>query len=170
MSKILYTMSNRPYTRAVHDRQEIGASAVAVEEKRWWFYATVTLVVSAIYFAIILPPALAGPVERLPFQLPLLVASLAGALISVLGNVVLRVTSRIASGGQTVLRDERDRAIDRTGERVGTIVLATTMAIPYALALLRADPFWIAQGIYLALALWAFAGAAAKIWAYRAGV
>jgi hypothetical protein len=142
---------------------------MSLEEKRWWTYAAIALVVPAIYFAIVLLQAAGTPVDDIEFQLPLLVAGGAGVILAVIANVVLRITSDIASPKGAARTDERDRDIHRLGEYVAGIVLAVAMAVPFILAMLEVDHFWIANAMYLAFVLSALAGSAVKLAIYRRG-
>ena len=142
---------------------------MSLEEKHWWTYAAIALVVPAIYVAIVLPQAASTPVDEIEFQLPLLAAGGVGALLGVIANIVLRISSDIASPRGAALKDQRDRDIHRLGEYVAGIVLAAAMAVPFGLAMLEAEHFWIANGMYLAFVLSALAGSAVKLAMYRRG-
>lgn len=142
---------------------------MSFEEKHWWTYAAIALVVPAIYFAIILPQTTGGSVDEIAFQLPLLAAVGAGVVLGIVANIILAMTSGIGSGQATARADERDRDINRLGEYVGGIVLAVSMVVPFVLALLEVDQFWIANSMYLAFTLSAIAGSAVKILIYRRG-
>jgi hypothetical protein len=142
---------------------------MAVEEKRWWTYGAVALVVSAIYFAFILSKVAGAPIDEIDFQLPLLVAAGTGALLATIATIVLRIASRIGAPTGAARTDQRDRDINRLGEYVGGIVLAVTMVLPFTLALLAVDQFWIANAMYLAFTMSAVAGSATKVAIYRRG-
>lgn len=142
---------------------------MSVEEKRWWTYGAVALVVSAIYFAFILSKVAGAPVDEIEFQLPLLFAAGSGAILATAATIVLRIASDIAGPKGAAQTDQRDRDINRLGEYVGGIVLAVTMALPFTLALLEVDDFWIANAMYLAFAMSAVAGSATKLVIYRRG-
>ena len=142
---------------------------MSVEEKHWWTYAAIALVVPAIYFAIVLPQVAGTQVDEIEFQVPLLVAGGAGAVLGVIATIVLRISSDVTSPRGVALKDQRDRDIHRLGEYVGGIVLAVAMALPFGLALLEVDHFWIANGMYLAFVLSALAGSVAKLVIYRRG-
>jgi hypothetical protein len=142
---------------------------MSLEEKRWWSYAAIALVVPAIYFAIVLPQIGGTPVEEIEFQVPLLIAGGAGALLGVIANIVLRIASDIRSTRGAARIDQRDRDINRLGEYVAGIVLAVAMGVPFVLAMLEVDHFWIAHAMYLAFVLWALAGSAVKLVTYRRG-
>jgi len=138
---------------------------MAFEEKHWWTYALIAVVVSAIYFANVLPKAANMPVTDIEYQLPLLIAGGAAVVLSILANIVIAMTS--AKGPK---KDERDRDIHRLGEYVAGLALAVGMVLPFGLTLIQADHFWIANAMYLAFVLSALAGSAVKLIAYRRGL
>ena len=63
----------------------------------------------------------------------------------------------------------RDRDIGRFGEYRAGLVLGIGMVVPFILALVEADYFWIANAMYLVFALQAIVGAVVKLIAYRRG-
>ncbi len=142
---------------------------MSLEEKHWWTYAAIALVVPTVYFALVLPQAAGTPVDEIEFQVPLLIAGGAGAVLGVIATIVLRIVSDIASPKGAALKDQRDRDIHRLGEYVAGIVLAAAMVVPFGLAMLEVDHFWIANAMYLAFVLSALAGSAVKLVAYRRG-
>ena len=142
---------------------------MSFEEKHWWAYAAIAMVVPAIYFTIVLPQAAGRSVDEIEFQLPLLTAGGAGVVLGILASIVLRIASDMGSPRGAAMTDQRDRDIHRLGEYVGGIVLAVAMAVPFVLALLEASHFWIANAMYLAFVLSALAGSAVKLVIYRRG-
>ena len=142
---------------------------MSFEEKHWWMYAAIALVVPAIYFAIVLPQVAGTPVDEIEFQLPLLTAAGAAVVLGIIANIVLHIASDIASPAGAARTDQRDRDIHRLGEYVGGVVLAVAMGIPFLLAMLEVDHFWIANAMYLAFVLSALAGSAVKLVIYRRG-
>ena len=142
---------------------------MSLEEQHWWSYATIALVVPAIYFAIVLRQLGGTPAAQIEFQLPLLVAGGTGVVLTIVATIVLRVTTVIGSPKGTPRTDQRDRDIHRLGEYIAGIVLAAAMAVPFGLVMIEADHFWIANAMYLAFALSALAGSAVKLVIYRRG-
>ena len=64
----------------------------------------------------------------------------------------------------------RDKDINRFGGYVGGMVLAVAMAVPFGLAMAKADPFWIANAMYAAFVVWALASTMVRLVAYRRGI
>ena len=63
----------------------------------------------------------------------------------------------------------RDRDIGRFGEYRAGLVLGIGMVVPFILALVEADHFWIANAMYLVFTAQAIVGAVVKLIAYRRG-
>ena len=142
---------------------------MSFEEKHWWTYAAIALVVPAIYFAIVLPQVAGTPVDEIEFQLALLTAAGAAVVLAIIANIVLHIASDIGSPKGATRKDQRDHDIHRLGEYVAGIVLAVAMVVPFILAMLEVDHFWIANAMYLAFVLSALAGSAVKLVIYRRG-
>jgi hypothetical protein len=139
-------------------------------EKRWWTYAAVVVVVPAIYFAVVLGQLGRTPVKDIDFQAPLLAAIAVGVGLGVVTQILLRIGGRITSPTRGPEIDQRDRDINRLGEYVGGVVLAIGMVAPFGLALLRAESFWIANAMYVAFSVAAFAASVVKLVLYRHGI
>ncbi len=139
---------------------------MAFEEKSAWIYAAITFTFPVIYFAIVLgqlPRVAVGDIE---FQIPL-VAMVVGAIaLTIAAHIVLAVAAPEDAGK----RDQRDKDIYRYGEYVGGVVTSVAAVVPFILALMEIDHFWIANTIYLAFVLGAASGSIAKIVAYRRGI
>lgn len=140
---------------------------MSVEEKHWWAYGVIALGVPAVYFAILLREVATTPVDEIEFQLPLLIAGASGVVLAIVATIVIRIAAAIGAPRGALLNDARDRGIHRFGEFVAGIVLAAAMVVPFSLAMLRADQFWIANAMYLAFVVSAVAGSAVKVASYR---
>jgi hypothetical protein len=139
---------------------------MAPGEKRWWAYGVIAVVVPAIYFAYLLGQWASTAVTEIEFQRPLLTAAGVGVILAVVASIVLD----IAAPEKAPLRDVRDDDINRLGERVGGSVCAVGMVVPFALAMVEADHFWIANSAYLTWVVSALAATTIKLVAYRQGV
>ena len=96
-----------------------------------------------------------------------MVWTIVGAIAAgIVGGIVLGISS--GKGGAQ--RDERDRQIERFGDRVGNgfVVIGGVGAL--VLALLSADHFWIANLLYLCFVISAVLQVVAKVVAYRRGL
>ena len=142
---------------------------MSLGEKRWWTYAAIVALVGTIYVVAVLREVGSTPAEDVAYQPLLLAAVGVGVVIGIVANILLRIAATTASPTGASQQDERDRDINRLGERVGGIVLAVALVLPFGLALLDARQFWIANTMYLAFSLSALAGSVAKVVLYRRG-
>ena len=139
---------------------------MSFEEKSVWIYVFIAVALAAIYFAAVfgqLPHTAAADIE---YRVPL-VAAIGGAIVL---SIAAHIVVAIASPDDAGKRDQRDKDINRFGEYVGGIVLAVAAIVPFILALVEVDHFWIANTIYLAFILSAVSGSVVKIVAYRRGL
>jgi hypothetical protein len=86
--------------------------------------------------------------------------------LSILGRILFE----IARPSDTHKLDARDKDISRFGEYGGGSVLAVGMLVPFVLALVAANHFWIANAMYATFALSAIVGTTTKLVAYRRGL
>jgi predicted membrane channel-forming protein YqfA (hemolysin III family) len=141
-------------------------AAVSYEEKGQWVYIVVNAVTLGAYLAIVAGLARVTPVAEVDY-VPILVATIVIAIgLSIAGRILVEIISQ----SETYKADARDRDIDRRGEYVGGILLGVGMIVPFCLAVVEAEYFWIANAIYLVFALSAFVGTAVKLVAYRRGL
>ena len=138
---------------------------MSFEEKTTWIYAFIAVVVPPFYFANVLGQLSTTPVADIAYQWPLLNAVGAAIVLAIIGAIVISISSPKEAGKA----DQRDKDISRLGEYVTGLVLAVGVLVPFGLAMLEVDHFWIANAIYAAFLLSAIAGTVAKIVAYRRG-
>lgn len=136
------------------------------EQKGAWVYLVCVVVTYTAYVVVLLGRADGGPLTDVAY-VPLLLGSIG---VSIVAAIVLRIVVEIVAPSRRLKADERDRDIDRRGEYVGGAVLAVAMIVPFALALLDEDTFWIANAIYAAFALSAVVGTTVKLVTYRRGM
>ena len=139
---------------------------MSYREKGSWVYLVVTVGSFAVYCAIILARADGRSLADVSYVQPLLWT----LGISVVASTLLRTVVETARPSDSRRSDVRDRDINRFGEYIGALVLAVAMGVPFILALVRADYFWIANAIYAAFTIWAVVSTAAKLIAYRRGL
>ena len=148
MSKILY----------------IGAR-MSYEERGQWVYLVVTTVGYAAYVVLLVRAAGGGPLQEVDY-VPIMLWMIGAAI---LGSIVGRILVAIVWHREGHATDVRDRDIDRLGEYVGGLVLGIGMVVPFILAIIEADHFWIANAMYLVFAVAAVVSASMKVIAYRRG-
>jgi uncharacterized membrane protein len=114
--------------------------------------------------AVVLSRADGGPLTEVAYAGPLLTTIGAAIVAGILAGIVLG-----AASPDRDVTDEREREISRMGERVGQSFLVLGGLGGMVLALLEADPFWIANVLYLGFALSAVVSSAAQITTIRGG-
>lgn len=146
------------------------------EEKFTWVSTVVSTGVAAVYFAIVLGQVRTVPVAEIAYQRPLLIAIGALIALTILGTIVVAigtaVSAKITGSGSVDdvdRKDERDADINRRGELIGYYVSSGGALGVLALAMLRYDPFWIANALYLSFVVGALVASVAKLVAYRRG-
>ncbi len=136
------------------------------KEKSHWVVLAVAVPTFVVYLALIVPQVLGQPVAGIDWVPPMLGAIVAFVVANVLGNVVAAASN--ARVGD--FEDERDREIDRLGDRIGHWVLIAGGIAGLALAMAMAEQFWIANALFLGGLLGSVASAVAKIAAYHGSV
>ena len=139
---------------------------MSYEEKGIWVYLVTSAAAYAVYLAIIVGRLASTPAAEVPYVSVLLWT--AGA--SIVANTVGRVLVETASPSDSRRADVRDRDVSRFGEYASRWFLVAGAAAALVMAMAKVDYFWIANVIYLGFVLWAVAGSALKLIAYRRGV
>ncbi|MEU4831324.1 hypothetical protein [Streptosporangium sp. NPDC023615] len=135
------------------------------EEKRAWVMILVSAGAYTIYLVTVLGRAGDGPLTDVAYAGTLLWTIGGAIVVAIAANIAMAV----AGGPGADRTDERDREINRAGERIGQslVVVGALAALIMATAELR--HFWIANAVYLAFVLSAVLSSFAKIMAYRKG-
>ena len=136
---------------------------MAFQEKSNWVVLVVGVPILAIYAIVIGSQALAVPIAEVAWVQPMIVAIVAFVAANVLGNIV----AAASNPREAELDDERDRAIDRFGERIGTWLIVAGSIAALVLAMAGADHFWIGHAIFVGGLVGALLGAGAKVAAYH---
>lgn len=139
---------------------------MSYEEKGTWVYLVTSTVAYAVYLAIILGRLRNVPVAEVQYVPVLLWTTGASIVASIVGRVVVET----ASPSDSRRGDVRDRDVSRLGEYASRWFLVAGAAAALVMAMAKADYFWIANVIYLGFVLWAVAGSALKLVAYRRGL
>ena len=139
---------------------------MAFQEKIAWLVVLAVVMVYGWYFLSVAQELGAASVHDIDYQGRMLATVVALVVLIVAGLVTLMVVTRDFDD-QT---DERDRAIDRSGQYVGGIVLAVGTLLGLGLTLLEYEHFWIANMLLLGLVLAEVAGGLTRIALYRRGM
>jgi heme/copper-type cytochrome/quinol oxidase subunit 2 len=136
---------------------------MAFLEKSNWVVLVVAVATLATYGTWTLMQALGKPVVEIEWVQPMIFSIVAFVVLNVVGNVI----AAAANPKEADKHDQRDKEIDRFGERVGNYVLITGACAALVLAMAAADRFWIGNAIYFAGILAAMGASVTKIAAYH---
>ena len=149
---------------------------MSYEEKSTWVSTAVTVLITGIYCAFVLGQLGRVPVAQIAYQKPMLMAVGAIIIVTILGLIFMSIGSAISaeiqrkgSAEHIDRKDERDDQINRRGELIGYYVSSVCILGVLALAMLRADQFWIANALFITLMLGGLAASAVKLVIYRRG-
>ena len=139
---------------------------MSYEEKGTWVYLVTSAGAYGVYLVIVLGLLSSTPVAEVPYAWVLLWTTVASVVASTVGRTLVE-TARPSDSRRT---DVRDKEISRFGEHASRWFIVAGAAAGFFMALAKWDYFWIANVIYLGLVLWAVAGSAIKLVAYRRGL
>jgi len=146
------------------------------EEKVAWVSGFVAILVSGVYASVVVPLLGSGPVGAIAYQRPMLIAIGAMIVVTIVGMIVMSIATAVSAqvtGSGSVddidRRDERDADIGRRGELVGYYVSSIGLVAALALAMLKADHFWIANAIFVSLMIATVVSSVVKVFIYRRG-
>jgi hypothetical protein len=139
---------------------------MSYEEKGTWVLLVTSAGSYAVYLVIILGRVLRTPVAEVPYVSVLLWTVGASIVASTLGRTIVE-TARPSESRRS---DVRDKEIYRFGEYASRWFVIAGAGAALVMAMAKVDYFWIANVIYLGFTLWAAAGSAVKLVAYRRGM
>ena len=136
---------------------------MSYEERNVWVMFVVSVLAYAVYVVVVLTRAQDVPLTEVAYVGPLL-WSIGGAIVvSILASIAVGLANR-RDGHMT---DQRDKEINRLGERTGQSFVVIGALAAMVLALFEVDWFWIANVIYLCFVLSAIVSSMTKLAAYR---
>ena len=139
---------------------------MSYEEKGVWVYLVSSAGAYLVYLVIIIGRLQDTPVAEVPYAWVLLWTTVASVVASTVGRTLVET----ASPSECRRRDVRDKEIYRFGEYASRWFIVGGAAAAFFMAVAKWDYFWIANVIYLGFVLWAVAGSAARLAAYRRGL
>ena len=139
---------------------------MSYEEKGVWVYLVTSAGAYAVYLAVMAGRLQSTPVAQVPYASVLLWTTLA----AIVASTVARTLVETVRPSESRRSDVRDKEIYRFGEYASRWFIVAGAAAGFFLALAKVDYFWIANAIYLGFVLWAVAGSAIKLVAYRRGL
>ena len=138
---------------------------MSFQERNNLAFGIIAILGYGIYLALVLPALGTTPVAEIDY-IPAMLATIGAAIVF---GIITGIALGMAVGGKPI-EDERDRRIDHLGERVGSAFIVIGGLAVIALAMLRVDPFWIANAMYLAFVLSALLSTITKLTVYRKGL
>lgn len=161
---------------------------MSFEEKITWVNAVATTIVAAWYGMFVRGQLAVTPVDQIAYQTPMLIAVGAMVVLTIIGAIGMSIATAIGAAivssakgeaspedaanravADLDRKDERDVHIGWRGDRAGYWVTSALMIGVLALAMLRYDPFWIANGMFASFVAAGLTAAVVKIVAYRRG-
>ena len=136
---------------------------MSYEERNVWVMFVVSVLAYAVYDGVVLTRAHDVPLTEVAYVGPLL-WSIGGAIVV---SILASITVGLANRRDGHMTDQRDKEINRLGERTGQSFVVIGALAAMVLALFEVDWFWIANAVYLCFVLSAILGAATKLMAYR---
>ncbi|MFN8077297.1 MAG: hypothetical protein U0Q15_18005 [Kineosporiaceae bacterium] len=134
-------------------------------QKAWGL--ALAVVVTAVYLVVVAARAVTDglPLAEVAWQGPMLCTVVAGGVLYGVARAVAgwRLRGRI-------LVDERDVAIGRRAEEVGSGLTGLAVLVVLVMLALDAEPFWVAHVLFLGSFLGSVAGTGAALAAYRDGL
>lgn len=149
---------------------------MSYEERATWVSTIVTVLVAGIYCSFVFNQIGSVPLAQIAYQKPMLMAIGAIIIVTIIGMILMSIGTAISaeiqrkgSSDHIDRKDERDDHINRRGELVGYYVASVGILGVIALAMLRADQFWIANALFLTMMTGGLVSSVVKIVIYRRG-
>ena len=139
---------------------------MSYDEKGTWAYLVTSAAAYAAYLGIMVGRLQGTPVAQVSYGWVLLWTAIASVVASTMARTLVE-TVRPSDSRRS---DVRDKEIFRFGEHASRWFIVAGAAAGFFMALMRWDYFWIANAIYLGFVLWAVAGSAIRLVAYRRGL
>lgn len=138
---------------------------MSFSEKTTWVYLFQSVMVGAIYFAIVLPQTSDTPVDEIGY-----VGLMVGAIVlTIIISIIGAILAAVSNPAEADKRDERDKEIERFGDLVGGNTLTFLMVAVLILVWVETEHFWIANAIFAAFIVQAIVGSIVKLLRYRRG-
>jgi hypothetical protein len=139
---------------------------MSYDEKGTWAYLVASAGAYLVYLAIVGDRLAHTPAGEVAYVAVLAWTTAA----SVLASVVVRTLIEAVRPSDSRRSDVRDKEINRFGEYASRWFIVAGAGAALIMAMAKVDYFWIANVIYLGFVLWAVAGSALKLVAYRRGL
>jgi hypothetical protein len=138
---------------------------MSYEEKGVWSFLAIAVIGYGVYLWLVLPQLATTAIGEIDY-VPTMLWTIGGAIVA---GIVVRILIEIVVPSEERTADQRDREIDRTGERVGNSFIVIGALAALVLCWFEVDWFWIANAIYLCFVISALLSSLTKLAAYRVG-
>lgn len=139
------------------------------EERRTWIMGATAIGAYLTYLIIILTAAQGTPLAEVDY-VPAMLWTIGGAIVAtIVLDIITSIVSGMFSPKEVGKKDQRDREIYQTSERIGQSFLVIGGVAAMLLAMFELGYFWIANVLYLCFVLSAILSCTARIIAYRRG-
>ncbi len=133
-------------------------------EKSNWVVLVISLAMLCVYGGAMAAQVASRPIAEIDWVQPMIYSIVIFIVANIVGNILVAMTNP----KEADRKDQRDRDIDRFGERIGNWVIIGGACAALVLAMADADRFWIAHAIYIAGIVAAGLSAVTKIVGYHA--
>lgn len=140
-------------------------SSTSYEEKGVWTQLVVSVAVFVWYIVTMVGQLQLADAAAIDFAPTLLWA----IGISIAASIVVRIVVEILTPSDSYKVDDRDKAISRRGALATGSVVTIGMLAPLALAIVRAEPFWIANAMFAVYFVGSMVGSVVQLVSYRRG-
>lgn len=142
---------------------------MAYMERTIWAQLIASVIGLVVYLALIVPQLITTPVGEIAWVWPMVGTIAGGIVLSIVLSIAWGIVARMRDPELEHTADQRDREIERFGERVGQGFLAIGAIGALILAMVEAPWFWIGNALFLGFFLSAALGGMARLGAYRRG-
>ena len=137
--------------------------------KTIWVQLLTVLAWYSIYLFVVLGRAGEVPLVEVAYVTPALITIGGSIVVSIVASIGLGIAQGCAEPLE-VRPDERDRTIERFGDRIGNHVFAVLGLGPLGLAMADVDSFWIANAMLLAYVIGSLTSLSMKLVGYHRGI
>ncbi len=138
---------------------------MSYEEKGVWSFLAIAVIGYAVYLVLVIPRLAGTPIGEVDYVWPM-VWTIGGAIVA---GIVLRILIEVVAPSESTRADQRDREIERAGDRVGNSIIVIGALAALVMAWFELDWFWIANALYLCFVISGILSSLAKLAAYRTG-
>jgi MFS family permease len=140
------------------------------QERNTWASLIVTAAALVVYIVVTLQAAAGRALTEVDW-VPIMLWTIGASIVA---SILLSIVWGMLAAGRDPegvgRSDQRDRDIERAGDRVGQAFLVLGGLGAIALCAVEADAFWIANAVFFGFALSAIVGGVARVIMYRRGL